>query len=671
MANDNQIQMEFLINDKSVKTQFAKIENKAKETSENIDKSANGNAFLNLSKSIKNVGSSLIGLVGPYAAVAAAVGVAVKQITDFVLAGEQATAINFQFKAAAQQAGLAYDQLSASIVKATDGLIDDDEALQLATKSIIALGKEAQKLPEILDLSRSISRSLGKDFKETFADLSQFLEAGNLKALRQYGIILDLDTAYKRAAQSIGVATSELTEQQKQAVRTSLVLDELPRKFNAAAQSVTPLSDALTRFWVETKNQFEDIGKSIAETLAQTLVDNADKSNVATARLSEQFKNANDEVSRLEKSLKTLNEERLGAKGASELARYALGISEVTKDLKLAREEQQKLLVELSGRSDAELFAGLDAARATPGAGPNLQITDEQLKAQKERALELTNFLKQQNVARLQADLEVVNQKDSINQQVTSLQLRAQQDLEVLKAQHELNLLNIEKQFSAEKLFTAEQANVAKNEVEKTYAAQREKIISDSAMKIAEIEVTQEERRLENVNRVAQAIQQTLLNSTASYLEELGASLVRGEDLFQNFGESVVAIMGDLAISIGKTLLFTGPAIEAFITAIKYLVPGSGLVAAAVGAGLILFGSALKASVGRGGGASTSAPSSGFAGGGAGSSPIGESELQQRGAQVQVNISGDVFDTEETGLRIVDILNKSFDQQGVTVRGMA
>lgn len=667
MANDNQIQMDFIINDKSVKTQFSKIENQAKDTAKKIDESADGSSFSNVTKSVKGLSSSLTGLVGIYAGVSAAVIYASKQFYDFVIAGEQATAINYQFKAAAESAGLASDQLAASLIKATDGLIDDDEALQLATKSIIALGNEAKELPRILELSRAVSKSLGKDFKETFADLSQFLEAGNLKALRQYGIVLDLESAYKKAAQSIGVATSELSEQQKQAIRTGLLLDELPKKFNAAAQSVTPLSDAFTRFYVSFKNKLEDIGKSIAETLARSFVDNADKSNVATARLNSQLEETSTKIDSINKRIEEIKLDKLGSKSVQAAAE----IESLNRSLKGLISEREKLMVESSGRSDKEVFDALSSFRDKPKQGLDLKLNDEQIKAQKERALDLTKFIQQQDLLILQSNLEVVNQKDSINQQITSQQLRAQQELEVLALQHRQNLLEIDKQFSKEKLFSTEQANQAKNASDKAYLAQREKIILDSALKVAEIEKTIEETRIERVKSVADTLKQTLLNSTANYIEKMGESLGRGEDMFKDFGDSVVGIMGDLAISIGKTLLFTGPAIEAFITAVNGLVPGSGLVAAAVGAGLILFGSALKSSVGKGGGASSSAPSSGFVGGGIGSTPINNSELQPRGAQVQVNISGDVFDTEATGLRIVDILNKSFDQQGVTVRGMA
>lgn len=166
-------------------------------------------------------------------------------------------------------------------------------------------------------------------------------------------------------------------------------------------------------------------------------------------------------------------------------------------------------------------------------------------------------------------------------------------------------------------------------------------------------------------------IKGVLGNGLSQAFQDVGKRLQKGEGLFDDFGNSVVGIIGDLLISIGNALILQGLAIEAFVTAINSLLPGSGLLAAAAGVGLVIFGSALKASVGKGG-SSAASPATG---GGVSAAPSTTTELQPAtnaqqspGTSVQVVVQGNVFDSDETGMRIVDLLNQSFDKQGVVIQ---
>jgi hypothetical protein len=95
-------------------------------------------------------------------------------------------------------------------------------------------------------------------------------------------------------------------------------------------------------------------------------------------------------------------------------------------------------------------------------------------------------------------------------------------------------------------------------------------------------------------------------------------------------------------------------------------------LAAAAGIGLIIFGSALKASVGKGGGAGAAATSGSGGGVSAPASPTTElSPTQERAkpdTNVQVVIQGDVLDSDESGSRIVQLINNAFDKKGVAVQ---
>jgi hypothetical protein len=155
--------------------------------------------------------------------------------------------------------------------------------------------------------------------------------------------------------------------------------------------------------------------------------------------------------------------------------------------------------------------------------------------------------------------------------------------------------------------------------------------------------------------------------------------LINGGKAWNNFGSTVLGILGDLLINIGQSIIAASEAIKALALALSNPITGfiGGLIA---GAALIALGGALKALAGANAGGSSGsfspAPAPTFGGGvtdvGGRQATLPEISNEDRERQarqdVQVVIHGDVLDSDETGLRIVDLINKAFDKQGVTVR---
>ncbi len=127
-------------------------------------------------------------------------------------------------------------------------------------------------------------------------------------------------------------------------------------------------------------------------------------------------------------------------------------------------------------------------------------------------------------------------------------------------------------------------------------------------------------------------------------------ALRAGENAFSAFGKAALATIGDIAIQIGQTLILSGIGIES----LKVL---GGAAAIAAGLGLVAIGTLIKAAAGDAGGSfapgsSTAPPLANVDGDGTDTT----SDLNGPNQTAQVIIQGDVFDTEETGLRIADIL---------------
>lgn len=163
-------------------------------------------------------------------------------------------------------------------------------------------------------------------------------------------------------------------------------------------------------------------------------------------------------------------------------------------------------------------------------------------------------------------------------------------------------------------------------------------------------------------------IKGALVRTISTGIQQLSQSLVKGTFSFKEFQKQVLTIIGDMSIKIGESAIATGIAMEA----IGKL---SGTAAIIAGAGLIALGAIIKSFAGGG----ASGASGGVAAGGGGGAGIPSPETTQviepveerEEAQtfVGLTVNGDVLDSEETGTRLVSILNEAFDQQGVVVNG--
>lgn len=143
-----------------------------------------------------------------------------------------------------------------------------------------------------------------------------------------------------------------------------------------------------------------------------------------------------------------------------------------------------------------------------------------------------------------------------------------------------------------------------------------------------------------------------------------GAALARGENALKAFTQAFLQSIGQAAVALGTEFILRGTA-YLFVPGLQSL--GAPLIAA--GAALATFGGVISA-VGGGGAPATSG------GGGAGQASgefgvVGELPdtvaPQKPQSQIAVTVQGDVLDSSDTGLRIVDILRQYADKNGDVV----
>jgi TP901 family phage tail tape measure protein len=179
----------------------------------------------------------------------------------------------------------------------------------------------------------------------------------------------------------------------------------------------------------------------------------------------------------------------------------------------------------------------------------------------------------------------------------------------------------------------------------------------------------------ESVKKSNQAINNSFKSSLVAGISRsaqvLGKTLVEGGNVFKAFAGVALDALGNLAISVGTTVI--GAAIS--IDALKKSLFGSPAAAIAAGVALIAIGGAIKAFASQfsAGASSGGLPSSGAGGGG--TAAFGQTtetddvvtDPQGAGTSVNVTIQGDVLDSDESGSRIVNLINEAFEKEGVQV----
>lgn len=146
-----------------------------------------------------------------------------------------------------------------------------------------------------------------------------------------------------------------------------------------------------------------------------------------------------------------------------------------------------------------------------------------------------------------------------------------------------------------------------------------------------------------------------------------GRALATGENAFDAFAKSFLGTLGQLMVQQGTAFILQGLGFQ--------VIPGlqgSGASLVATGSALAIFGGALSALSGGGGAAAASGAGASAAGG----EPVGQptetvtaqaTEREEPQTAVSVVVNGDVFDSQETGTRIAQILSDSFQQEGIVI----
>lgn len=681
----------------------------------NSDKASQ--AIGNLGKSAKSAGGDISTLFGggafgefsALAAKASLVTFAIKEVVDisrelislavgFSETAEKIRSINYQFEALSKNAGISGEQLKSALEGAGQGLVDDEDLLQAANKSIIALGSSAERLPEVFTLARKASSAFGLDIVQTFETLNMAIASGSTKQLRQLNLFIDSEAAIKKFEKSIGAAAGTLNQMGRQ----QAILNEVLEKGNAAYAGLDETSSKTTLGSKKLGAAFGNLkdsasiafdavyGNDIRTAIAATTFVIEGTSNTLDKLFQPKAPDAAKRVIELTGEIKTLGERleyiqsrNIGALDISGQLAKSSDIDSISRKISDATQELKKFQSQVAMAPGGADFVG-------PIQQP-----------EKKKETKPTDFIEQQ--AALDAANRAKREAITIEQQLISItQNRIQSEQDALKGtsdratvevgatrlrNEQMDLLN--RQFTAQaaqlvqqekesKIFNKEQLNEALLQLELDFQAKMKAIKDAAAIEDANRNLTLAssfssvaqgfkdaaadfaKSADQNFKKAGASLMQFAAAGAGQAFAAFGKAIAKGENAMAAFATAFLSAVGDAAVALGTNFLLTGIAYS-FSGNPEWEAKAGPLMAA--GAALAAFGGVLSGL--SGGGAQSSGAG---AGSGIGSTPTADiqpSELEaEKKSRVTVNIQGDVLDSRDTGLRIVELIQQAFDTSG-------
>lgn len=613
----------------------------------------------------------LISALSKTTAVLGVVGIAalaLKTTVEAVFDAEKIRAVNAQFEITAKNAGLAGDALREGVVDSAKGLAVTTDVINASTKAIVQLGDKAAKLPEIMDLARKTAKAFGGDMLENFEAISQAVASGNLRSLRNLGIIIDQDVALKKYAKTLHVSVEELSD----AGKKQAFLNEVLEKGNASLDGVDSVSKKATGSWKRIKVAVSEISEAITllidklfggqiakgfELMANSAVD---MKNRLVAAIGDGREKSEAELKNLEKDIKNLQYV------LDQEHKFHLNPGDLPN-----MEKRMERLVARKKEVEAELSKGKSEGVAGEGGeGGRSDIDREaQAKAQSKFDKELLQLRKMRHeeeikAAQFGADMEAevqrdkefridqINQESKIRREAIN-QEYANKDIERLRLLEQESALTAARMLQVDEETKRRRLELLKEQTDHAQTAASG--IADAFHEGAE----KNRQDLTNWGNTGRLVFGAFSKNAKSALLEFGAGTKDAGEAMRGFLFGAIA---DTAEAKGMELLLSS-------------IWPPNPVGAAAGAGLVALAGALRSQAGgagKGGGVGGGGAGGGGASAGAGSPGVegnrpttNEPETKKA---VSITVQGPWFDTDQSQRWLTDQIRSASDNTDFSFR---
>lgn len=711
-SGNSTLVLDIQFEDGSVQKGFIKLAESSKTTSKKVEDDFKKIKLIDFEAMGEEGSNAMVRLGGEFlkfGLIASAVAVSIeglKKSFELGLDGERIKSLNAQFDTLTKQAGIAGDALKENLERTADGLIDVDALLATANSQIINLGENAARLPAVLELARKVTNALGGDLKARFEGIASAIESGNARALKAQGIYIDQDEALKKMARSLGLNTGELNLAQRQQAILNATLEQGGKKYKDVSAEIQPATDNVKRFKVTITELIDKVAVAVADSgpfkkFTDILGDIARGEKPATNTLAGQVADmiaqrgalneriryltkypglnklaTDDEIANLKDRISRIN--TLISESGAKVTQNTSAMVEAAKNQKTATELATE--AELAAVKK-KLTAQQDAAKgmrllAVEEAKQQDKLSENAAEAAKTSLLQTETEKRIALVRSYNERIGLLVQEDAIKRKEIDLQYAS--GAIGTAAERDAKLIQLSTN-TANEIARLEQQKADAN---KDYTLQLSESLSTSEMIVNSFKDVMLGAKnaatdfSSTSSKTFKDLGKTMLtgfsSATANAFGAFGRALATGGDAVRAFASTFINAIGGMFLQLGEGLILKGIAIS-----LDPMTPGAGSGLIGAGAALAAFGGLLQGMSGAGGSSGATAPSS-STGGGVASNPsttttevISPTDLERKKPDTYVNltVNGDVFDSQETGLRLADILNSAFDKSGVVIRG--
>ena len=669
---------------------------------EGIDAAKEGLSSLAEGTGLENLGGLVMGIGGSLTAIGVA-ALALKTTFDLVFEGDQIKRTDELFSSLSQTMGVAGDAFKNDIIKAAGGMADTNAVLSAANKAMIELGKNSGMIPDIMQVARKVTMEFGGDVTERFQQISMAVATGNTRLLRQSGIVIDTNAAFKDYAKSLGVTADELNESGRQQATFNALM-----KFSSTnLKSVNVDLDDSTMAWTKLKTEVKEASDTIASAFSKAFgpaitgmfhaftgvikdasttlkaeFGNSAESSAAQLQILENransFKKAIEQMNEHKGFFSWLASGLFINKGADALKKLQAGLADTEKQITEMKktagaadvsdtkktEDAKSAIVKAAERDrnvDQEKLAA-DRKKAHEKALADLKkrqaeenkLADDTLKLKEQNAakeVQQANSLEALERARdnreRAAEQMAAQERKKIDQDVANGTIKDLQQASKKKQQINLELLNKEKQY--DKDYQKEHKAMLQNQLNDS------KDVFSGIANAAKMESDQASEDIRNFGKQGQIVTSTFKKEGTASFEAFGqAAIDHSQSASQIMKGFFLNSLADMAQAEGELFLVAG------------LGDPSKLAA---GAALLVLSGALRSMAGSAGASDSSSLGSGGGGGSTGATSSAASSTPSAAAatptgSLTMNIQGDYLNTAETQRTLVQAIQNASDQTG-------
>lgn len=639
--------------------------------------------------------SGLLKTLGEVATILAPIAIAAFAFKEAIDLSEQADTINRvndEFNTLTASAGISSRTLKEGLEQAAGGLVSTNDLLGIANQAIIKMGSSASHLPEIMELARKATAVFGGDVKSNFEGLTTAISNGNVRMLRQYGILVDNKKAIDDFAKAHHIAANELSATGKRQAIMNEALAQGQEKFKNVSSDLTQTVNIVDQFkttLTEMKEIFvlvfdRTIGPSLKSLLTSVNhVATALKTEL-TASLGIGLDKNNAQITILEGKISSITKtlEDLKSKKGTSLDLVPADTMSRLQSLPKLLSQYQSQLEELKTKnkelnqteSEGEKARAASFSKSKDDAADDIidqkaRLANKQKFDKQMADMDIAYWKAKQSDVQSENDIEkIIDNQRLQREQAHKLALDQINRSETLSHSQKIKMVEMEeKKYHAEVAADEQRLNSLRTQLINQYVANSENAFQGIG-RAAQQMTMQAKAELVDFGKQGQEVMNAFKQNSVSAFEQMGASMQQGVPIAKASASAIkqafLGMIGDIAIEDGTRIMLSG-----------IFPPNPAALAA--GAALIALGGYLKAE--SGGGATTTSTGAVSTGSGSFTSATNQGVTQttsnapsgvpgpadmnsmQTAPQnvVHVNIAGNYLNTDQTQRTLMDLMKQS------------